>query len=119
MIAALKAAQAEEREKKKADEEKEQQRVAHALEEREDRVQLRGSLLGFGCNEGGQLGLGHLVQQPHPEIMHRLQWRSVSQIACGRHHTMVICEGDGSGVAGKQEIHMTEWFSIYIYEFLV
>jgi len=45
-------------------------------------------ILVFGCNEDGQLGLGHYENQDEPQLL--MQGEDLSQIVCGAYHTVIL-----------------------------
>lgn len=54
-------------------------------------VTVDGSLLMFGDNSSGQLGLGHNDQVLVPTKVTALQDYDVVEVSCGREHTVAIC----------------------------
>jgi hypothetical protein len=48
-----------------------------------------------GRNENGQLGLGDTVDRGIPTVIKELQDKGAKAIdgACGKHHTVILCEG--------------------------
>ena len=59
----------------------------------------------FGCNNYGQLGLGHYENQNRPIIL--MQEIPIYQIACGHYHTMILKENGDVLVFGYN--HMVNW----------
>ena len=47
-----------------------------------------GKLYSWGCNTSYELGLGHTNRVSSPQIVHHLQDRVVSEVYCGKAHTI-------------------------------
>lgn len=55
----------------------------------------------WGHNTWGQLGLGHLDNVPYPEPVDAMRESTVSHVACGGHHLVLLTLQDEVWVAGK------------------
>ncbi|KAM6971877.1 putative E3 ubiquitin-protein ligase HERC3 [Aplochiton taeniatus] len=49
-----------------------------------------GTVFTFGCGQYGQLGHNSLMDELKPRVVEELLGTDVTQIACGRHHTLVF-----------------------------
>ena len=57
----------------------------------------------WGHNTWGQLGLGHAHNVPYPEPVDSLREATVSRVACGGHHLVLLTLQDEVWVAGKND----------------
>ncbi|XP_060781005.1 probable E3 ubiquitin-protein ligase HERC3 [Neoarius graeffei] len=68
-----------------------------------------GLMLTFGSGQYGQLGHNSLRDEHHPRVVAEFWGSKVSQIACGRHHTLALVESSntvysfGCGEQGQLE----------------
>jgi alpha-tubulin suppressor-like RCC1 family protein len=51
-------------------------------------LKINGEVYVFGCNNDGQLGLGHNKNQNVPQLL--MSDEGISQIACGGYHTIIL-----------------------------
>ncbi|CAF1509983.1 unnamed protein product, partial [Adineta steineri] len=97
-----------------------QQKVTYAAcgEKHSVVVTLEGGVFSFGCSGHGQLGHNSTNDELLPKKISELMGSEVSQIACGRSHTVVFMPNDGQistfglACAGNKDTKVTSCSNI-------
>ncbi|CAF1021817.1 unnamed protein product [Adineta steineri] len=97
-----------------------QQKVTYAAcgEKHSVVVTLEGGVFSFGCSGHGQLGHNSTNDELLPKKISELMGSEVSQIACGRSHTVVFMPNDGQistfglACAGNKDTKVTSCSTI-------
>jgi len=72
-----------------------------------------GVLMAFGCNKGGQLGTGDIVNRLSPAEVTCAAWRrgaAVCQVSAGMHHTLAVAVvGNANAHPVKRRVYAWGW----------